>query len=447
MSKAVYNSAILDVDSNSVCHASKTSVRFRNFLRISALTFGLAAVSVAADWNTPEQNLAQKIFGIIGPARVVVTFENRSSLGKRDSDIIENGLRSAMQTLGLRFVAAEQDSPSIVISLSESPASFVWIAQIHPTSGDPVVVMTSVSRPEGSGPGDSVPLNVRKIPLYMQAQPILDVAVLEESASPSRIAVLGPEQVSIYRIQSGRWQPEQALTIRHEQPWPRDLRGRLIVTPDRSLQAYLPGEICTTSSGAFTNLDCRQSDDPWPLLAGELSGAMAAFPSTGIMNGALTVVPQTKAFFAPTRNFFTGVVTPAIGKFTTVPKFFSAALVPRDKNLMWFFAATDGHVHIVDGVSDQIVNASWGSDLVSIKSACGAGWQILASGSGDATGDSIRAYEFPDRDPVVVSPEVYFDGAITALWTEPRGDTAVVVNRNRDTGTYEAFRLAMACGQ
>ena len=60
----------------------------------------------------------------------------------------------------------------------------------------------------------------------------------------------------------------------------------------------------------------------------------------------------------------------------------------------------------------------------------------------------MRAYEFPDRDPVAVSAAVDFPGGIvTALWTEAKGDTAIAVVRNRETGSYEAFRLAVACGQ
>jgi hypothetical protein len=446
MRKAVYNSAILDVSANSAYHGP-VCASLRSLLRLSALTFALIATSAAVDWSTPEQNLARKIVAITGPARVSVAFENRSSLGKRDTDIIENGLRSALQAGGLQLVAADPSLPSITISLSENLASYVWIAQIHPSTGDPVVVLVSTPRPEGSAGRDSVPLSLRKIPLYAQNEPILDIAVLEESSStPTAIAVLDPEKVSWYRMENGRWRLEQALPITHSRPWPRDLRGRLIATNDRALDVYLPGAFCA-SAPSFTRLDCRQSDDPWPLLPGELNGSTAVFPSAGIANGASTVVPQTRAFFAPTRNFFTGVLSPGVGKFSTVPMFFSAALLPRGNNMLWLFAGVDGRVHMVDGVSDQITNFFWGSDLASVKTACGAGWQVLASSAGEQEKDSIRAYEFPDRDPIAVSPDVEFDGPITMLWTESRGDTALAVSRNRETGTYEAFRLAMACGQ
>jgi hypothetical protein len=446
MSKAVYNSAILHVASNPVRLAPRLCVALPRFLSLSAITLALLTVSAATEWNTPEQNLARKIVAITGPMAITLSFENRSSLSKRDSDIVENGLRNAMQALGLRFVPAEQASMSVGISLSENANFDVWIAQIQPSSGDSVVVMVSFPRSEGTSASDSVPLSLRKIPLFAQEQPILDVAVLEEASTPSRIAVLDSEKLSLYRMQNSKWLAEQKLMITHTQAWPRDLRGRFVVARDHSLTVHLPGVLCTTDA-AFSRLDCRQSDDPWPLLTGDWNGTPAVFLSAGITNGASAVVPQTRAFFAPTRNFFTGVLTPAVGKFTTVPRFFSAAVLPRENNALWLFASTDGHVHIIDGDSDQIANFTWGSDVASVKTLCGAGWQVLASSSGEQSNDSIRAYEFPEHAPAAVTRNVELEGTLTALWTASRGDTAVVVSRSRDTGAYEAFRLAIDCGQ
>ena len=73
-----------------------------------------------------------------------------------------------------------------------------------------------------------MPSALRKILLWTQDDPILDVAVLEENVTPTHIAVLDPEKVSLYRLQGGKWQQEQVLGIAHARPWPRDLRGRLI---------------------------------------------------------------------------------------------------------------------------------------------------------------------------------------------------------------------------
>lgn len=413
----------------------------------------------AADWSGPERQLATKIVAVTGTAAITLTVENHSSLGKRDGEIIQNGLRSSLENAGARFARSDRatsdratsqpatsDATAVKISLSENSTSYVWVAEIRQGADDPVVVMVSVPRSESSiAAHDSVPLSLRKIPLWTQEDPILDVAVLEDNAAPTRIAVLEAEKVALYRWLAGKWQQEQALGIVHARPWPRDLRGRLVPARDHLLDVYLPGVVCR-GAGSPVTLSCRESDDPWPLVPAALSGgSFSVFP--GPDSTAVNIAP-VGAFYAPMRNFFTGVLTPAVGRFTTVPKFYSAALLPRDKYLLWLFTATDGHVHVVDGVSDQAARFDWGSDLASVKTSCGSGWQVLATSSEEANGDWVRAFEFPDRDPVAVSGAVDFSGGvITALWTETKGDTAIAVVRNRETGSYDAFRLAVACSQ
>jgi hypothetical protein len=445
MRGAVYNLAIPDAIPTFVNRASRTlSFGFAMQFALAVLTLALTAR--AADWSGPEQQLAHKIVAVTGPGAVALTVETRSSLGKRDSEIIQNGLRGALEGLGLRFVSVDQSAATVAIVLSENPASYVWVAEIRQGAGEVTVVMISTPRPAGSTTTrESVPLSLRKVSLWTQQDAILDVAVLEENTTPTRIAVLDAERVSVYRLQSAKWQQELMLGIVHARPWPRDLRGRLVPAKDHLLDAYLPGIICRSSAGTPITLNCRETDDPWQLVPAGLGGGVpSVFPSAG---STTVTIPPMGAFFAPTRNFFTGALTPGVGKFTTVPKFYSAALVPREKYLLWLFAATDGRVHIVDGISDQALKIGWGSDLTSVKTSCGAGWQVLATSPGYETGDSVRAYELPDRDPVAVSAAVDFPGGITALWTEAKGETAIAVARNRETGTYEAFRLAVVCTQ
>jgi hypothetical protein len=450
MRGAVYNSGIPNVSANSVGRGLPLAHILRVVAQLSFILLGLGIAASAADWNGPEQQLARKIVAVTGPGAVALTVENRSSLGKRDQEIIQNGLRSALEAVGIRFVNAEQAAAAVTITLSENLASYIWVAEVRQGPGEAVVVMVSAPRPAGMiAAHESLPLSLRKISLWTQDEPILDVAVLEESATPTHIAVLDPEKVALYRWQAGKWQQEQALSIVHARPWPRDLRGRLVLARNHLLGGYLPGVICRSIAGSPLTLDCRETDDPWPLVPAALSGG--TFP---VFPGGPTsvTIPPMGAFYAPTRNFFTGVLTSGIGKFTTVSKFYSAAFLPRDKYLLWLFASTDGHVHMVDGVSDQAARVAWGSDMTSVRTACGAGWQVLAttseSGSEAGTGDSVRAYEFPDRDPVAVSAALDFPvGMITALWTEAKADTAIAVVRNRENGSYEAFRLALVCSQ
>jgi hypothetical protein len=387
----------------------------------------------AADWNSAQQELARKIVAVTGPGTMTLNVENRSSLGRRDADLVQNGLQTALEQAGVRFVNAEQAAASMMLSLSENQSSYVWVAEIRQGSADSSVVMVSVPRSTvATRAPDSMPMTVRETLVWSGTDRVLDLAILEGNDAPTRIAVLGAENVSLYRMQAGKWQTQQVLAITHAKPWPLDLRGRLLVNKDRSLEAYLPGVICRGAAAAGSNLNCRESDDPWPLAwSGSTSNASAA--------------PALSGFFAQQRNFFTGVISPAIGKFNNVARFYSAAFLPRDKYTLWLFAGTDGNVHMIDGIRDQTSAFRWGSDIATMKTSCGVGWQVLAPAAGAEKNDSVRAYEFPDRDPVAVSAPLHFAGTISALWTEADGDGVIAIVTNRETGGYEAYRVAVAC--
>jgi hypothetical protein len=444
MRSAVYNSGIPNMANRPL----RSGSILRAVLHVSLFALSFAMRALGSDWTGPEQQLARKVVAVTGPGAVSLTVENRSSLGRRETEVISNGLRAALESVGLHFVAPEQAAASVAISLSENTNSYVWVAEVRQGAGEAAVVMVSVPRPEGATVNrDSVPLSIRKISLWAQEERILDVAVLEENPAPVQMAVLDAEKVTLYRMQGGKWQPQQALAVTHARPWPRDLRGRLAPARDHLLDVYLPGVFCRTTSAAPLALSCRESDDPWPLVIGSLSGGGANFPGFGQVSGVPPTLNAMGGFFAPTRNFFTGALTPGVGKFTTLGKFYSAAFVPRDKYVLWLFASVDEQVHMVDGLSDVAARLRWGSDLASVRTSCGAGWQVLATTTSDQSAESVRAYEFPDRDPVAVSVPVDLAGEVTALWTEAKGDSAIAVVRHAETGGYEAFRLAVACNQ
>ena len=444
MRKAIYNSAIPKANLKSVNHSSCMASR----LGFALLVLILSAAAFAADWGAAEQQLAKKIVAVTGPGTLSLTVENRSSLGRRESDLVQNGLRSALEQSGIHFVKSDQAAASVALTLSENETSYVWVAQIQQGAGESVAAMVSVPRSGRSGTAsESMPITLRKVPLWVQDERILDVAVLEENGTPSRIAVLDAEKVSVSRIQNGKWQAEHTLAIGNPKPWPLDVRGRLIPALDHTLDAYLPGVRCHVNITGAPLMACRGSDDPWPLVSGTMNLNSPVFPSAGSSTTTSAAVPALAGFFASTRNYFTGVLSPAVGKFGTVAKFYTAAFVPREKYTLWLFASTDGKVHLVDGMNDQRSSFEWGSDIAAMKTGCGAGSQVLATTSGDQAQDSIRAFEFPDRDPVAVSAAVELPGLVSALWTEARGDSAIAIARNRDTGSYEAFRLSLACGQ
>jgi hypothetical protein len=400
-------------------------------LRTSVLLLALFLVIsnsnlCASNWSAPQGQLAQKIAGVTGPGAVAVDFSNRSSLSKNDFDEVRRGMLTELAALGIRFVKAEQAAATVQVTLSENLESYVWIAEIRQGAGESSVMMVSLPRPESTNTTrEGTALTLRKTLLWSQQDRILDAAVIE--GNPSHLLVLDPTQAALYKLQDGRWQPEQSLPIAHARPWPRDLHGRLVLQKDHLFDAYLPGVFCQSSITAPLGLNCRESDDPWPLGTDQLS---------------------LSAFFTPARNFFPGVLVPGVGKQTTAPAFHSAAPLPRDKYVLWLFAAVDGQIHLLDGIRDQVLAKSgWGSDVVTVKTNCGLGWQVLATRAGDSSTDVVRAFEMADREPTPVSQPVEFNGGITALWTDASGSGAIAVSRNSETGVYEAYRLAIACSQ
>jgi hypothetical protein len=266
---------------------------------------------------------------------------------------------------------------------------------------------------------------IHKNLLWSDDNRILDAALV--NLNPQHMVVLEPESVVLLKFQDSRWQEEHSLPITHLHAWPRDLRGRLIVRKDHLFDVYLPGVFCRSTAVAPLSINCYESDDPWPLGTDQ---------------------PGLSAFFAPARNFFTGALSPGIEKQTTVKAFYSAAILPRDKYKLWIFATVDGQVHFLDGVTDQAsARLDWGSDIASVHSGCGLGWQVLATGSGDGAGDTLRAFEIADREPVVVSQPAEFAGNITALWPESDGTTAIAVVDDSETGRYEVYRVSVTCSR
>jgi hypothetical protein len=415
----VYNLPILGI--------SISSPRFRRAAFSLLITFLLfhTAEACADSWAGPEQQLAAKIAAVTGPGAVAVDFKNRSSLRQVDADEIRRGVLLQLATLGLRFVNAEQAAATVQVFLSENLRDYVWVAEIHQGGNESSMVMISFSRPDPQPVGhEAAAMAVRKTLLWSQTERILDAAILD--GTPSHLVVLDSNGVTIYRIQDSHWQSEQFLAVVHSRPWPRDLRGRLILRKDHLFDAFLPGVFCRSTSSAPLTVNCYESDDPWPIGNDQYS---------------------LSAFFTPARNFFTGALAAGVGKQTTAPVFYSAAALPREKYTLWLLASVDGPIHMLDGISDQTAGKlGWGTDIASVHSSCGSGWQVLATETGDAGSDTVRAFELPDREPIAVSAPAEFDGAVMALWAEPAGNGAIAVSRNSETGRYEAFRLTIACG-
>jgi hypothetical protein len=383
-----------------------------------------ATIVSASDWRTPDAGLARKIAAATGPGTVALEVTNRSSLSQADVDDIRRGLWVELAALGVHLAPADQAAATVQVSLSESLQNYVWIAEIHLGGNESPVVMVTTVRSEPAPVEHPVaPLTIHTALLWKDQNRILDIAL--PTTSPQIMIVLEQESIALYAVQNGHWQAQQTLSIPHVRPWPRDLRGRLVLRRDHLFDAYLPGVLCQSMTPLA--LKCRESDDPWPLT---------------------TEPPGLSAFFTPNRNFFTGVLSPGVQKQTATASFYSAAALPRDKYTLWIFSATDGQIHLLDGMTDQTVSKwGWGSNLAGVRSGCGLGWQVLAASRDGTTTDTIQAFEIADREAVAVSAPVELSGNITALWTDPDSASVIAVAHDSESGGYDASRLSITCSR
>jgi hypothetical protein len=152
-----------------------------------------------------------------------------------------------------------------------------------------------------------------------------------------------------------------------------------------------------------------------------------------------------KAFYNSARNYFTGVVTPGVG--VDLPAFYAAVLIPRAAGgAALLLSGIDGNLRLVENgaMRSTAGTRDWGSDFTVMRSGCGAGTQVIASSSGEALSDSLRAFEIPAFEALPVSNSLALNGTLTALWTAQDGKSALAVVRNT-AGEFEVDRVTALC--
>src|ERR1700687_3017222 len=310
--------------------STRESTRTSNGRLLGWLTsFLLATVFLpssifASGLGDTARQLAHKIAAAAGPGAFALEVTNRSSLDDKSVREVRSALEAQLHVEGGSTAKADRAMGTVEVVLSESLREYVWTAEIAIGSDEKKVVLVSVSRsPTATTVTAALPMVLKTTLLFEQEQPILDVALVEMPGG-SRLLVLDGGRVAIYRQQGANpagpnparaWELESSLPIAHSRPFPRDLRGRLLLRRDRLFDAYLPGTFCrsTANAAASLTISCNAgadltSNETWPLTPDDAS---------------------VRAFFAASRNFFTGALSPGIGKVSNVPSFYSAAALPR----------------------------------------------------------------------------------------------------------------------
>jgi len=393
-----------------------------------------------ANWTKPASQLAGQIADILGPGQAQLTIRNLSTIQGGEIPALRKLLEQDLKTRSVLIGGAE--SANIIrVSLSHNLREQLWVAEIiegnesHVTmveldGGEPAAALAS---------NDRVVLRKEPIPrlVHRGGTNPHDDPILAAAEINGHLVVMYADRISVFSSVGATW--SESNTFAMSARLSRDPRGMLVPAADGgSFLAFAPGSQCTGSYALPLNGDthesgwsvrCHASDDPWPVY--QSADASSA--------------PALKAFYNTARDFFTGVVTPNVG--VDLPPFYSAGMIPRAAGgAALLVAAVDGKVQIIENNTTRIIAGSrdWGSDFAVVRSGCGAGTQVITSGSGEAVSDSLRAFAIPALDAIPESNALAMNGTVTALWTAQDGKSAMAVVRN-PVGEYEVDRVTALC--
>jgi len=407
---------------------------------ITILVSGMmaSASSERSPWEQPAATMAGQIAEILGPGQARLTIRNLSTIPHDEIPVIRRLMEQDLKTHGV-LASGSESANEIRMTLSENQRERLWVAEVV-EGNETRVAMVGVDNKNDSAKLVNEPVILHKQTILIDSNSPSD-PILYAIEKGRLLLLLHPENISVFNHTVEGWHRQSSLFFNTQHALSRDSRG-ILIQPGSSLfsfAAFLPGLQCTTEFTPADNggpgrdnswpLLCHASDDPWPIMHSETA------------DGPNSI----KAFYNSARNFFTGVVSPSLG--VELPPFYSSALLPRPSaGEALLVGGIDGKVQLLEnGGLKQVSGArDWGSDFAVLHSGCGVGAQIIASGSGEAVSDSLRAYELPAKEAVPVSAALAVDGSVTALWAAPDGKSIFAVVRSA-TNEYEVDRVTATC--
>jgi hypothetical protein len=402
------------------------------------------AAQAASPWGQPAAQLAAQVAEMLGAGQAQLTVNNRSAIAAQELPAIRRLLEQDLRARGV--VASGAESANIIrVTLSENAHEGLWVAEVI-EGNRTQVAMVHVDRAPVAAPHaeSGVVLEKKRIWNSLQAIPAasqaFDEPVLAALETKAGLVVLEEEDIVVFAMNAADRQEEKRFPLGRLRPASRDARGMLLLAADGlAFMAYAAGTECSGSyvpaadnSGRDGDwaVHCRESDDPWPVVQGPATAGST----------------QVHAFYNASRDFFTGVITPNQG--AELMPFYNLAVLPRAAagGPALLTNGIDGKVRMAEGNALKAVTGTrdWGSDFAVLASACGAGTQIVTSGSGEAQSDSLRAYELLAQEAVAVSASLEMGGTVTALSTAPDGTSVWAVVR-KGAREYEVDRVTALC--
>jgi hypothetical protein len=385
----------------------------------------VASPALPTAWSDGVKALAAKIAAAAKPARAIsLEIKNISSLDAVDVEAIRKGLEAELTNRGLR---AGSSRVAVEVTLSENVNGFVWVAEIG-ESGKKRMELIQVTKANVFSPSiKPIPLLQRKI-VWRQKTQFLDFSI--RTFSPELLdinytTIFEFGAVRTFEFRVDRWSETRNTSIPLVSG-ARDPRGLFV--PGDDGRAYVGEEACLK---LFLDQYCGESPrQDWPLPSG-IYGR-----------------------FVGNRNYFAGFAKDGTDRLERQP-FYTVAIGINifDHSTPIITTELDSKARLYnDTQASEAAFGDWGDDIASIKPSCGAGWQVLVTGTGDWTeSDRIQVYGISfGNNSAAAKPEgqpLEFPGPIVAIWQADDERSARVISKNLQTGMYEASIVTLNCSQ
>jgi hypothetical protein len=360
-------------------------------------------------------------------------WENRSSVSAAASERMREAFEEELERLRSR--AELTLGADLSISVTEGPSHIYLVAE---DSNQGRELIGSVMLPKGqffSAERTVVALTVGRLLLWQQPEAMLGLAQSNDpSGKPDVMVVLGRESLSLYRWNQEKWLLKDTALLPHGKLPLRGLRGEIHLD-DHFFQFHLPGFECDGDAWQKLSFECEEQAGIWRAKF----DFMLPFSLDAGRN-----------FFAVDSHYIGSKRFSLAGFFSVAPYFPSR----KDFQDQGTIAAADGHTYVyLSGNEREKIPESlerlpvdWGSDLVSLSSDCREGSLVVASGSRDhSSQDTLQGFEVDPQAVTPVTAIAEFPGPILSLENANESE-AVAIVFNLTTGNYEAYRVAIACG-
>src|SRR5579872_1988340 len=221
------------------------------------ILFLTAATAWCQGFDETARALARKIAAHLEPREaVMLAVSPAASTGPSEAGAAREAIERELRALGVNTAGSAQAAAAVTVTVAENIRGALWAAEIRHGDAREVVMEDRPKLPAAAGAASMV---IDKRLMFEQDERILDLA-----PSGHGLLVLDAAAVSLYESSSGgAWERSLSVRIPMSRPWPRDLRGRLLVQGD-AYQAYLPGITCNGNARGGMSITCRD-EGLWPL--------------------------------------------------------------------------------------------------------------------------------------------------------------------------------------